>query len=114
MSKNPEKMIVELKREDRDLLKSAIDAVSKSHEHTKPEEPPVEKPSEESHTKTHTLEELLDCPECYPKVKRAVIEKEFKGAEYECEECGLPVRKEESEKDDWKCANCGHDYARSR
>ena len=71
--------------------------------------------SEEEGHKTHaTLSELLDCPNCYPEIKNAVIEKEFKDASHVCEECGLPVKGEESAKEDWKCPGCEHRFAKPK
>lgn len=83
-------------------LKTEFEAWKTSHK-------PPEEPKKEGH---ETLEEMLDCPNCYPKVKAAVVKKEgFKTPpgkrdrhEYPlmCKECGLRGKKEEG-----KCPNCG-------
>lgn len=56
----------------------------------------------------HSLEELINCKDCGPKVKLAVW-KQLKGKDHRCvnEECHYPVSGEESEKDEWKCPGCG-------
>lgn len=58
------------------------------------------------------LKDQIDCPDCYPKILNAVVSKEFKGAEAECTECGLPVRKERAEKEEWECPSCKNKFAR--
>jgi len=60
----------------------------------------------------HTLDDLLDCPDCAPKVINAAIKKEKerrKELELECENCGTGVRKEETE-----CVFCGGTEAKAR
>lgn len=74
---------------------------------------PTEKTESNVHP-THTLDQLLDCPDCYPKLKEKVIAKEFKDADFKCVECGLPVKKEESAKTEWKCPGCKHGFAKPK
>ena len=83
--------------------------------------PKIEGPPSSSnpeHKSHDTIADLLSCPDCgpkwYPDMKKAVIEREFKDADHECEECGLPVRGEESAKEDWECPGCGHKYAKPK
>ena len=104
-----EKTIVELKKEDRQLLKSVIDILKKPE----PTIDPVEKQTPKEITKAN-VDHVMDCPNCYPLVKQRVIEREFKDADHECEECGLPAKGEESGKEDWKCPSCGHKYAKPK
>jgi len=72
---------------------------------------PVETPAPK-HT-PHTLEDLINCPDCYPKIRNAVIKKEFKDTTHICDntECALPVKGEESAKPEWKCPSCGGRFA---
>lgn len=72
------------------------------------------KPSEPEHNKpAHaTIEEQLACPDCYPKIRDAIVKKEgFKLSigkrdpyeyPYHCKGCGLNVKKDEKE-----CPSCG-------
>ncbi|MCK5609283.1 hypothetical protein KAR91_45845 [Candidatus Pacearchaeota archaeon] len=98
-----------MKKEDRELLKSAIEA--SKH---KPQ-PAAAKPTKEisSHPEDITTH-ALNCPNCYPKVKAAVIKKEFGTKKpYECEECGLPVG-EEGIKEEWNCPGCDTGIVKER
>ena len=78
--------------------------------------PPLEKsgetvPSADVH-KPHSLADLLDCPDCYPKIKKGVLEKEIlsrKDKEFECVDCGTRV--DESEE---SCPTCGGKDAKHR
>lgn len=78
---------------------------------------PGDKPPENKHP-VHTLEELLACPDCMKegeaKVLKHVVDKHFKDADFECVECGLPVKKEESGKEDWNCPGCEGKEARKK
>ena len=106
-----EKTIVELKKEDRDLLKSVIDHVSKM---PSPSGDPSETDTEKGH---ESIEEIVACPDCYPKARDLVLPKvweETKNLDHECTECGLGVKGEESAKEEWKCKECGSKTARSR
>jgi len=80
--------------------------------------PGEREPTETNQHPVHTLEELLDCPECMKegeaKVLKHVVDKHFKDADYECEECGLPAKSEESGKEDWECPSCKHKYAKPK
>ena len=54
---------------------------------------------------THSLEDLLSCPDCYPKLKKAVLDKEIlsrKDLELECKDCGTGVNESEE-----SCPTCG-------
>lgn len=103
MSEKTEKTIVELKKEDRDLLKLAIKTVGKSK---------VEPETGAHKGGNHTLEELVDCPDCYPKIRSLVFKKhaeETKDSGVECEDCGTHVKQE------WEsCPTCGGKNSRSR
>ena len=104
-------MEVELKKEDRELLKSVIEGLK-----TPVQTSTTQNPSETSTTKAghESIEDLMNCKDCYPKAKAIVIEREFKDADYECEECGLPVKGEQSAKQDWECPSCKHKYAKRK
>ena len=52
-------------------------------------------PSVDSHA-AHNLADLLSCPDCYPKVKAGVFEKEK-----------IEPKKEEESEKDYECSNCG-------
>ena len=95
---------MELKTEDRNLLQSTIEAIKGASK----DEPEV-KPSASGH---ETLEEIVDCPDCYPKIRSLVLQKhakETKDSGIVCEECGIGVKKE------WeKCPNCGSKDAREK
>ena len=101
-------MTAELKEEDRELLKSAIKSAEKIAEVKMPPSTPPEPTSDEGERKSHkshTLENVLDCPDCYPKLRDRVFKKEaqnLKEAELVCEDCGLPV-----EESDDECLWCG-------
>lgn len=84
-------------------LKKAVDQLTK-----------VDSPGEASAHPVHTIEDLVNCPDCYPKIKSAVITKEFKDADFKCEKCGLPVKGEESKKEDWNCPGCEHGFAKPK
>ena len=114
-----EKTIVELKKEDRELLQSAIKAFK-----APPKTSQIEKnESETTATTEHThfnvelgyLEAEDSCPECkkgldqFGKAYMKKVLTERKDLEYECEECGTPVGEEEEE-----CPTCGSKEARSR
>lgn len=106
-----EKIIAELKKEDRDLLKSAIDAVSKPKVNQPTGDPvPV---TESTDAKGHkTIEEQIACPDCYPKIREAVFKKhaeETQDSGWVCEGCGLGVREEWEE-----CPNCKSKDAKER
>lgn len=61
---------------------------------------------------THKLEDLLTCPDCYPKIRKAVLDKEIlsrKNKELECVNCGTGVDEDEPE-----CPTCGSKDARHR
>lgn len=76
-----------------------------------PVESGVTAPSADSH-KPHKLADLLDCPDCYPKIKKAVMDKEImsrKDKEYECIDCGTRVDETEEE-----CPTCGGRDAKHR
>ena len=78
--------------------------------------PPLEKngetvPSANKH-KPHSLADLLDCPDCYPTIKKGVLEKEIlsrKDKELECVDCGTRVDETEE-----SCPTCGGKDARHR
>ena len=98
-----------LKAEDRELLKSAIEAAKK------PPEPMTDK---HQHWKAEDVSKLLennDCPECKAEAQKLEqrISKKFRASRqklpFVCEECGLGVDKEEEE-----CPSCGNRNARER
>ena len=77
----------------------------------------VESPSEANSPKHETIEELVACPDCYPKIEPLVLKKHWKQTKdlsHECTECGSRVKGEESEKEDWECKTCGNKYAKER
>ena len=81
-------------------LQIATPALSANPENVNPDHP------------THSLEELLECPDCYPKIKKAVLDKEVlsrKEKEFECDGCGTRV--DESEE---SCPTCGGKDAHHR
>lgn len=54
------------------------------------------------------------CPDCYPSVKKAIFQKEFKDADAECDTCGLLTHIADAKKEDWECPNCGGKYAKRK
>ena len=66
---------------------------------------PWGEPPENKHL--HTLKEQIDCPDCYPDIRKKVYDKEFKDADATCIGCGLLAKKEEARKENWECPNCG-------
>lgn len=68
--------------------------------------------TDESQKGHKTIEEMVTCPECYPKLRDRILEKHRKDhekSELECVGCGFGVEKE------WeKCPICGGDSARSK
>lgn len=105
-----EKKEVELKEEDRKLLKSVIERLDSHNAGGLP-------PSKHEESQGYkTIEEMLECPNCYPKVRDGVAKKEgFKPSigkrdskeyQYHCKGCGLNVKKDEKE-----CPNCGSSEA---
>ena len=117
-----EPKIVELKKEDRELLRSNIDAMKKAAE-TKPV---VEAKHEETPKHEHFgvsleyMEKGDSCPECVKGLDQ--FGKEYlrktldaqKDLSHECVNCGLGVDGKISEPESWKCANCGEGNARER
>lgn len=106
--KELEKLTVHLIQEDRDLLKSAIEA-------NKPKPTPTQK---HEHWKAEEVQKLLenkDCPECKAEAKKLErnIAKTFRDSRktlpFVCEECGLGVEENEEE-----CPECGNKQARER
>ena len=79
--------------------------------------PPLERsgeiaPSAKDNHKPHSIADLLDCPDCYPTIRKKVLEKEIlsrKDNELECLDCGTRV--DESEE---SCPTCGGKDARHR
>lgn len=60
----------------------------------------------------HSLDDLVDCPTCYPKIKDIVLKKEREEREkldLECVDCGKGVRETDPE-----CPSCGGTEARNR
>ena len=92
-----------------------IGLLTKIVEQTQPKESKKES-SEPAKAEEHSHFKEGDeiCPTCYPAVSKTVIQKELKEADFECEECGLPVKGEQSGKSDWECKNCGHKYAKPK
>ena len=73
--------------------------------------PPVPSTKKEKH---ESLEDQIECKDCYPKILSAVVNKEFKDAEAECDTCGLPVHAEKAKSDDWNCPGCDGKNAKLR
>lgn len=103
---------VSLKQEDRDLLKSVIEAQKKPPEPT----PSGDKDEHEHfHTDLAYLENSDSCPDCkkgLDQFGKDYMKKELekrKNSPYVCEECGLGVEKEEEE-----CPSCGSKDAKER
>lgn len=90
------------KDELREMMRGVVREVLKERE--------TQNPPQKGHT---TIEELIDCPDCYPKARNLVFQK-LRNADYECTECGLGVDGKESENEDWKCPQCGNEYAEER
>lgn len=98
MSENP---IVELKKEDRELLKSFTDGVKALQSSPEPEK------TEEGHK---TLADWMECKNCnpsdqYPRVKKTLLK--IMGQK-ECKECGNIDRGKEE-----YCSDCGEEYGKS-
>jgi len=82
-----------------------IDLIMVLGKKLKKQDSPGEKPPENKHL--HTLKEQIDCPDCYPDIRKKVYDKEFKDADATCIGCGLLAKKEEARKENWECPNCG-------
>lgn len=112
-----EKTEVELKEEDRKLLRSAISAADRIEKAAQTEPKATQgkqaSESESKHEVGHaTLDDLLACPNCYPQVKKAVFKKEtenLRSLDGQCLDCGLPVNL-----DDEECSWCGGKKARPK
>lgn len=89
---------------------ASLEAIQKNTEKKEESSKPVEKEGEDH----HSIDDIVDCPNCYPELSEKVIKKELKDATHECIGCGLPVRGEESGKEEWKCKNCGEEKARPK
>ena len=109
--KEKEKPIeVSLKQEDRELLKSVIDAA-------KPKPEPEHKHEHLTADSVKKFYDAQECPDgtCGTEEKKLSDHyvKEFlkdrKNLDYECEECGTPVKEDEEE-----CPTCGSKNARRR
>jgi len=64
-----------------------------------------------------SIEEMIACPDCFPKIRKLVLRKvgaEDKNLSHQCEKCGLGVDGKESASEDWDCPFCGHKYAKRR
>ena len=60
--------------------------------------------------KHKSIQEQIDCPECYSQIRNAVFKKEnFKDKKLLCDDCGVPVDEGEEE-----CPSCGGKNARTR
>jgi len=101
--------VVELKEEDRKLLRSVIESLSaKSASNTAQatSDAPNLSPTKDEPRSHGSVEEILECKDCGPKVRQLVLKEyaeKLKGhALSACEGCGLVVREEEEE-----CPNCG-------
>ena len=92
-----EKMEVELKKEDRELLKSVIEA-------NKPQQTITNEPGSKSHK---TLADQMLCPDCNPPEEYKKAHLKLMG-EKECKECGNIDR----EKEEW-CSDCGEEYRKA-
>ena len=69
-------------------------------------------PSAKDSHPTHTLDDLVNCVDCYPRVRDKVLEKEVlsrKDKEFECVDCGTRVDETEE-----SCPTCGGKDARHR
>lgn len=103
-----------------DMKALVEEAVDKKLKEWKP--PTVSPPSSEhKHNETQKTAEHKHftigddiCPDCYPQVKKAVIDREFKGSDAECVDCGLPTHLSDAKKIDWECPSCGGKYAKPK
>lgn len=102
---------MELKEEDRKLLRSAIEAASKITAQPTVQQSiapisSLKDEAEPTHLSDEDIERMLACPECFPKVKKHILARyanELKGKEVvKCKGCGLSVSKTEE-----KCPSCG-------
>lgn len=100
----PENWKVEMKK----LMKETL----KEMEVEKPSQSPPSSEPKHEHKHFNFGDEI--CPECYPKVAKAVIQKEFKDTDAICDSCGLPTHLEEAKKDEWECKSCGGRYAKPK
>ena len=102
----------EPKKDWRLEMKEIVEQTIKNRlEELKPKETEIPVPSADKH-KPHSLADLLDCPDCYPTIKKGVLEKEIlsrKDKEMECIDCGTRV--DESEE---SCPTCGGKDAKHR
>lgn len=118
-------MEVELKKEDRDLLRSSIEAseeaarmlkVAKAAEKHKHEEPKHEHFTAD----LEYLEKKDSCPDCVKGLNdfgKEYMRNKLEGQKdlsHECVNCGLGVDGNKSASFDWKCPNCGELNAKER
>ena len=91
------------KEELRQIIKEEIQA-------SLPSTPEVK--SEVDSPKHETIEDAVNCPDCYPKIRELVFKKhaeETKDSGIVCSECGIGVKKE------WEsCPSCGSKDAREK
>lgn len=108
---------MELKAEDRELLKSAIKAAERVGANpTRISEiaqgganpPPQPTQHEDKHKAHESVDDLLNCPNCGGAV-RAKIYEEIKKKPFKCVDCGFPVGEDEE-----SCPLCGGKDAKER
>ena len=108
-----EKTVVELKKEDRELLRSLIDGIE---ERAKRQKESSEPPKDDAHKHWKASEVLnSDCPECEVQageIIRETMRKRRSNKEkypVKCVECGTPVKRDEKD-----CPTCGGTDATER
>jgi len=108
-----ETKVSEPKKDWRIEMKEIVEQTVKTQmESLKPKELPTLAPSAKDTHAPHTLNDLIDCPDCYPTIRKKVLEKEIlsrKDKEMECLDCGTRV--DESEEN---CPTCGGKDAKHR
>ena len=112
---NEKVQTVELKEEDRKLLRSAIDTIKGAHKHDEKSSAPIESKHEHFAVELAYMEKGDACPDCVKgldafgkEYMKNSIEQRGK-LDYECSECGLGVQEKEE-----TCPLCGGKYAKKR
>lgn len=93
------------RKEMEDMIARVVHKELENHKELSPPSSPSTPVKPETHQGHETIEEILSCPNCYPKIRDGVLKKEHeerKNLDLECKECGLPVKREEP-----TCPSCG-------